>query len=110
MLNGKFYVDEFYDATVIRLTLAFARLCHWLDRVIWGGVVRGVSWLATALSTCNRALDEIVVNGGFDAGCGGLRGAGNGLGRVQNGQIQRYLLAIGVAFALFVLLLIWGWK
>ena len=42
-LQEKFYMDEFYAATVIRLTTAFATFSDWLDRVVWDGLVRAVS-------------------------------------------------------------------
>ena len=34
VLRDKFYVDELYEATVVRLNAAFARFCHWLDSVL----------------------------------------------------------------------------
>jgi NADH-quinone oxidoreductase subunit L len=108
LLQNKFFVDEFYAATVIRLNTAFARAADWLDRVIWGGAVGAVMVLTDLCSRVNRALDELLVNAGFDFGCEELRDAGSFLARAQNGRVQRYLRILGLAFSLLVLALIWG--
>jgi NADH-quinone oxidoreductase subunit L len=107
-LNHKFFVDEIYDATVIRLTAGFGWFSDWLDRVVWGGLVRAVSWLALALARLDRAVDESVVNGGFDVGTETVRGSGEWVSRLQNGQVQRYLRIIGLAFCALLVLLLWG--
>jgi NADH-quinone oxidoreductase subunit L len=107
-LRRKFFVDEFYDATFVRLTAAFAMFSDWLDRKVWGGLVRAVSWLALALARFNRSVDETVVNGGFDAGTDTVRDSGKWVSRIQNGQVQRYLRVIGVAFCGLLILLLWG--
>jgi NADH-quinone oxidoreductase subunit L len=107
-LRRKFYVDEFYDATVVRLTAAFAKLSDWLDRAFWGGLIRGLCQAALAISRWNRSVDETVVNGGFDAGTESVRGSGAWLSRLQNGQVQRYLRIIGLAFCGLLIILLWG--
>jgi len=108
LLNRKFFIDEIYDATVVRLTAVFARLSDWLDRAFWGGLVRVFSWLVVALACLDRAVDESVVNGGFDAGTETVRGSGKWMSRFQNGQAQRYLRVIGLAFCGLLILLLWG--
>jgi NADH-quinone oxidoreductase subunit L len=107
-LRHKFFVDEFYDATFVRLTAAFAMFSDWLDRQVWGGLVRAVSWLAVALAQLNRSVDDSVVNGGFDAGTETVRDSGKWVSRIQNGQVQRYLRVIGLAFCGLLILLLWG--
>jgi NADH-quinone oxidoreductase subunit L len=109
-LRNKFFVDEFYDATVVRLTAAFSRFSDWLDRAVWGGLVRAVCWLALALARLDRNVDESVVNGGFDVGTASVRGSGEWMSRLQNGQVQRYLRIIGLAFCGLLIVLLWGCK
>ncbi len=108
VLRHKFYVDEFYEWTVIRLNAWWARTCDWLDRVIWSGAVQFVSDLALGLAWLSRLLDEYLVNPGFDEGCQGLRRGGGLLARLQAGQVQFYLRTMGVALAALVVLLAWG--
>lgn len=108
LLREKFRIDEIYGATVIRATHQGARFCHWLDEYVWGGCVWMISGLTLGLSWLNRLLDEYLVNLGFDAGCAQVRHSGGWLARLQNGQVQSYLRLLGVALALFLLLLAWG--
>jgi NADH-quinone oxidoreductase subunit L len=108
ILRDKFYMDELYEMTVIRLNAWWARTCDWLDRFIWNGAVQLVSYLVLGLAWLDRFIDEYVVNLGFDEGCQGLRRGGGLFARLQSGQVQFYLRAIGVALAVLVLLLTWG--
>ncbi|MBI4660825.1 MAG: hypothetical protein HY735_18470 [Verrucomicrobia bacterium] len=108
VLRGKFYVDELYEATVIRFNAWTAWLSDGLDRVLWDGVVRGVSYLVLGFSWISRFIDEYLVNLGFDKGCDGIRGGGKLAAAWQTGQVQPYLRVIGLALAALVLLLSWG--
>jgi NADH-quinone oxidoreductase subunit L len=107
-LRHKFYVNEFYDATVVNLTIAFALFSDWLDRNVWDELVRTVSWLTLLLAKLNRNVDESVVNGGFDAGTETIRDSGKWVSLLQNGQVQRYLRVIGLSFCVLLILLLWG--
>ena len=108
LLQNKFYVDEFYNATVVRFAWAFAEFSDWLDRVVWAGCIKMICWAALMLAKLDRGLDDVVVNGSFDAGAETVRGAGAWLSRWQNGQAQRYLRVIAVGFCGLLILLLWG--
>ncbi len=108
LLQNKFFIDEIYAATVIRLNTAFSSCADWMDRVIWGGAVNAVSALTVVCALINRAFDDFGINAGFDLGCDELRGAGGFLSWMQNGRVQRYLRIAGLAFGLLLLALIWG--
>ncbi len=108
VLRDKFYVDELYEATVVRLNAAFARFCHWLDSVLLDTLVLVVSHLVLGLSWVNRVIDEYVVNLGFDQTCERLRRGGGFLSRLQDGQVQNYLRVLGLALTVLLLLLTWG--
>jgi NADH-quinone oxidoreductase subunit L len=108
VLAGKFRVDEFYAATVVRWNDACAQVSDWFDRAIWGGLVKLVAKLLLAFSWFNRFADEVLVDFGFDQGCGTFRNAGRLMSLVQNGQVQRYLRIIGLALAVLALVFIWG--
>src|SRR5262249_37816573 len=60
------------------------------------------------LSALNRAIDDFVINLGFDEGCRGVGLGGKLMSRLQSGRVQNYLRVIGVALAVLVLFLIWG--
>jgi len=108
LLRGKYFVDEVYEASVIRLNAWWARACDWLDNWVWNGAVQLVSYAVVGLSWLNRLFDEYVVNLGFDKSCRSLTEGGTLISRLQNGRVQNYLRIIGVGLAALVLLLIWG--
>ncbi|PYI89773.1 MAG: hypothetical protein DME26_00265 [Verrucomicrobia bacterium] len=76
MLRNKFYVDELYDVSFVRLNACCARVSRWLDDVVWNGAVMTVSCAVIGLSWLNRLIDEFVVNLGFDKGCSSCCHAG----------------------------------
>ncbi len=108
LLERKFFVDELYHSTVVKLNHAVARGAHYLDRFVFESLVAAVGYLVKGLSWLNRLIDEFLVNLGFDEACGSVRWAGRMLSLWQNGQVQRYLRFLGLAGACIILLLIWG--
>jgi NADH-quinone oxidoreductase subunit L len=110
LLENKYFVDEFYDATVVRFNAWAARACDFLDRWIWGGVVLLATWVTLGLSRLYRFTDEFVVDLGFDTGCETLREGGGEISKWHSGRVQTYLRVIGVALVVLILFLIWGRK
>ena len=110
LLENKYFVDEFYEVTVIRFNAWAARFCDFLDRWIWGGMVLLVTWVTLGLARLYRFTDEFLVDAGFDTGCDALREGGGELSSWHNGRVQSYLRLIGVALVVLMLFLIWGRK
>jgi len=110
VLAHKFYIDELYEVTIIRLNLAIAKFSDWLDRRVWSGAVQLVSQGTVGLSWMSRWLDNNVVNKGFDAGCESATLSARILSHLQSGRVQIYLRVIGAALVAFVLFLVWGSK
>jgi NADH-quinone oxidoreductase subunit L len=108
VLRNAFFVDKLYELTIIRFNTWCALSCAWLDRWVWGGAVRIVTYLVLALSALNRSVDLFVVNPVFDQGCRNVTRGGQLLSRLQSGRTQSYLRIVGIAFAALVLFLIWG--
>jgi len=108
LLRNKYYVDEIYEHSVVWFNAWSARACDWLDYWVWNGLVQLISYLVVGFSWVNRFLDENVVNSGFDEGCRRITEGGGLMSRLQNGQVQSYLKAIGIALAVLILFLIWG--
>jgi NADH-quinone oxidoreductase subunit L len=108
LLRNKYFVDELYEVTVIRLNAWFAGLSDLLDRWVFGGVVRLVSYLTLGVAWVDRVFDEFVINLGFDGGCEGLRRSGGLFSRLQAGRVQPYLRLLGLGVvALVVILIVW---
>ena len=110
LLERKFFVDEFYETTVIRFNAWLARACEWCDRWVVGAAVELVGYVALGASWASRLFDEYGVNLGFDSGCDQLKRGGRIFSRWQSGQAQNYLRVIGVALAALLLLLAVGGK
>jgi NADH-quinone oxidoreductase subunit L len=108
LLRNKFWMDELYDKSVVRLNRGLSRASDWLDAMIWGGAVALLSYLFLGIAWLNRFFDEYVVNLGFDKGCGSVRWSARFISFFQNGQVQRYLRALGFGVALLVIMFIWG--
>jgi NADH-quinone oxidoreductase subunit L len=108
LLRRKFFIDEFYEATVIRFNAWWATFCDALDYWVWNGLVLALGYLIIGLAWVDRVFDEQVVNRGFDEGCRGVLVGGRLFSRLQNGRVQNYLRVIGVALTVLVLVLIWG--
>ena len=106
-LTNKFYVDELYEISVFRVNRAWSRFCDWLDRRLWSGAVRWVCWIALGFSWFDRLADEFIVNLGFDQSCRTVRRGGKAFSSLQNGQVQQYLLAIGIALVFFLIVFSW---
>ena len=80
-MRHRFYVDEFYEATFIRLHEFLAAVAQWFDRwIIAGAAVRGT-----------HGTTEFI---------------GRALRLLQNGNLQTYtfLFALGVALVLYLAL------
>ncbi|MGC9035174.1 MAG: NADH-quinone oxidoreductase subunit L [Verrucomicrobiia bacterium] len=107
VLNKKLYFDEFYEATVIKLTGLFSELCLWIEIHIWDGLVQLFSRSVVLFAWLGRVWDEYVINLGFDTGCNGLRGVGQGISLWRNGKVHRYISVIGIAIIVLVLWVVW---
>ena len=107
-LSHKFYVDEFYGATVIAFYGWWAQVADWLDRRVWGGAVAGVARAFGLWAQLNRFLDTNVVDGSFDKGCEELSTGGGLLSRLQSGRVQMYLRLLALAVVALAAILIWS--
>ena len=110
LLENKYFIDEIYEATVIRFNAFAAWLCDFADQWIFGGAVLFVKYITVGLAWLYRLTDEYFVNLGFDTGCEALREGGGGLSKLHTGRVQTYLRVIGVALVALIIFLIWGRK
>jgi proton-translocating NADH-quinone oxidoreductase chain L len=108
LLKQKFYIDEIYEASVVRFNAWWAAVCDRIDRWVLNGVVQLLAYATLGLAWIDRFFDEYVVNLGFDEGCQRLVKGGSVLSRLHDGRVQHYLRILGLALAVLVLFLIWG--
>ncbi len=104
-MNRKWYIDEIYDATVIRLTTFLGAVFRGIDKLVVDGILHAIAWVTYGISQVIRWVgDELIINGGFDTGCEGVRSFGQVMARLQNGRVQNYIRVMSLGAAVLVLL------
>jgi NADH-quinone oxidoreductase subunit L len=105
VLNRKWYIDELYEATIIRFTDACAAFFRLVDKLVVDGILHAIAWSFWGVSQVLRWLgDEFFINGGFDSGCESVRLGGKTLATLQSGRVQNYfrVLSLGAAILLLI--------
>ena len=104
VLFNKYYVDEIYQATVIRGTIALCRGLAWFDGHVIDFLVNGAAKLGVAASWLSGQIDKWFVDGAVNGVALAMISGGRQLRKLQTGRINNYatVLAIG-AVALIVI-------
>jgi NADH-quinone oxidoreductase subunit L len=103
VLNRKWYIDELYDRTVIEFTSFCGTVFRFVDKVVVDGILHAIAWVAWGASQVVRWVgDEFIINGGFDAGCEGVRDSGRFLAKLQSGRVQNYLRVLSLGAAVLI--------
>jgi NADH-quinone oxidoreductase subunit L len=98
---NKYYVDEMYQATVLRFSLWSSRALYWFDQNVIDGFVNAVAAVGRAVAYVDAAFDQKVVDGAVNLLADAFLHGGAKLRRLQTGRIQAYLfgaLAGAIAF------------
>jgi len=108
VVYNKYYVDELYQATILRGAVALGRLCTWIDRYLVDGLVNLVGAIGRVCGELDGAIDRYLVDGLVNGVANATLAAGRVLRRVQTGRIQTYLYgalagAIAIVFLNFLL-------
>ncbi len=107
-LRDRLYVDEFYGVTVIAFYFWWARVTDWMDRRLWGGIVRLVVRITSLWAHLNRLFDVRAVDGSFDKACEEISTGGGLLSRVESGRVQSYLRILAIAVVALAAVLFWS--
>jgi NADH-quinone oxidoreductase subunit L len=102
VLENKYYVDELFDATIVRGTLLLSRACAQFDTHVVDGVVNGSAWATRFSAWLSGLVDRAVVDGAVNATGSGFREASHGFRRMQTGLIQNYALLMMIGVFAFV--------
>jgi len=103
LVLGKYYVDEFYDFTVVRPYMAMTRALAWFDLNIIDGVVNLAATITVLGAWLSGLFDSYVVDGLVNAASLVTLDVGGRLRRLQTGSINGYLY--GILAAVMVILL-----
>ncbi len=105
VVYNKYYVDEIYQATVIRFCLAMADAYSWFDKTVIDGIVHLVAWIGRTLASIDGAIDKYVVDGAVNLVGNGIIAQGRAMRRLQTGRIETYLYGLLVGLLAFI-----GWS
>jgi NADH-quinone oxidoreductase subunit L len=108
IVENKYYIDEFYNATIIRGLMLAAKAQFWFDKwVIDYCIVNGVGYLSLVASRAWGWFDRNIVDGLVNVFGEGTKIAGRALRYVQTGMVEQYLflmigavLVIGIGVAI----------
>ena len=103
VLQGQYFFDEFYAATVYRFTLWWAAMCRAFDTYVVDGIVNGSGYLTRWLSWFIGLFDNLIVDGAVNGVAAVLQGAGEGFRRLQTGRVQTYLVYASASVVVLVL-------
>jgi len=93
VLTNKYYVDELYNETAVKGTMAGARGLWTVDRRVVDGAVNGTGWFTRAASWISHVIDKYVVDGLVNLIAWICAESSYVFRRVQTGLIQNYALA-----------------
>jgi NADH-quinone oxidoreductase subunit L len=94
LLAARYRIDEFYAATIGRLTTALAQAWAWLDQHVIHAVVNGIGLTTLGIGRVNFIVDDTVLNDGPDALADGTLAVGRRTRRLQTGKAQDYLIYV----------------
>ncbi|MCA1825750.1 MAG: NADH-quinone oxidoreductase subunit L [Myxococcales bacterium] len=101
---NKYYVDELYQATVVRGSLIVARISYFIDQNLIDGLVNFMGFLGRAVAYLDAAIDTYIVDGAVNGLASLTWNSGKQLRRIQTGHIQSYLFgALGGAIVFVII-------
>ncbi len=108
-LLNKYYVDEFYDATVVEPMKRLGTVWDWLDRTVIDGVVRGVGQMTEAGSALSTAIEKYVIYGSLNVLGYGNHLAARSWRKLQTGKVNHYaaLIVAGLFLLVHLILLLY---
>jgi NADH-quinone oxidoreductase subunit L len=102
LLYNKYFVDELYNATLIKGTMKSAFGLWTVDRRVVDGAVNGTGWMTVFASWISGLLDRYVVDGAVNLVGRSSEESSFVFRRVQTGLVQNYALLMLAGVCAFV--------
>jgi len=104
-LANKWYFDELYDALFVNPSLIVGKLCVWIDKTIFDGIIHASAKVMIFVSKWDKLFDEAIVDGFVNLIGTSTFAVGRSLRVVQTGRLRQYVMFIVVGVvALFAIL------
>ena len=104
IVENKYYIDEFYQATVIWLIMVVAKFMYWFDKWVIDYVfVNGAGYISLVISAVWGWFDRNVVDGIVNLIGYLTKLAGNVLRYFQTGMVQQYIFMLVAALVIICL-------
>jgi NADH-quinone oxidoreductase subunit L len=104
LVFDKYYVDEVYQATVIRGVVGGSAALSWIDTRVVDGLVNLAGWVGRTLGLLQGLIDHWLVDGLVNLVGDAVIRAGGEIRRIQTGRIQSYLYGAIAGCALLLVL------
>ncbi len=101
---NKFWMDEFYQAVILKPSWALGRLLFRFDQKVVDGAVNQTAIQTLNLSSVKRWIDEHIVDGLVNGVGSVTRFASGVMRRAQTGLIQNYLFVLVLGFILAIII------
>ncbi len=107
LLYNKYFVDEIYDAYVVKPFMATARALAWVDRNVVDYAAVAASAAGRGTSALNGWIDRVFVDGAVNGVATAISAMGRQARRIQTGRVNNYVY--GVLVGVVALFLITSW-
>lgn len=106
LLLNKYYIDEIYNAVIIKPILALCRFLWSFDNAVIDGIVNFFGRFTLFLSRLHDTFDKYVVDGLVNGAGYTIWGIGSVIRQAQTGKVQNYAIVIfaGVIVMLAIML------
>ena len=101
---NKYYVDEFYDATLLRAVRVLREVLYWIDQNLIDGLVNLMGFIGRSVAYVDSAIDTYLVDGAVNGVAAMTMSGGRAFRKLQTGHIQVYLFgALGGGILLVII-------
>jgi len=104
-LSNKWHFDELYDALFVNPSHIVGKLCAWLDKTVFDGIIHASAKVMIFVSKWDKLFDETIVDGFVNLIGTSTFAFGRSLRVIQTGRLRQYVMFIVVGVvALFAIL------
>jgi NADH-quinone oxidoreductase subunit L len=101
MLLNKYYIDEFYDAFIVRPVMWAMNALWTVDARVVDGIVNGCAALTRLYANCSAIVDRLIVDGSVNGVAVLVQSGARAFRLIQTGIVQNYLLVMACGVFVF---------